>query len=406
MSGSSQKRPDVVRIIQIVLLAAILVTFVILLVQGIGLLTREYDSIFPGMPHESTRSAADERTQAPLPTHTGATLPRAGDDPGRTQALQTSEPQPTQPQPTQPQPTQPQSTEAQPTQPQPTQPEPTQPQPTQPEPTEPQPNVPVILPTEPRPSVPAGVPAVPDTISRDYFLEGQGFYYHGVKRDLETGNVTIERYGGTLRLENTLAPYGAITSKNFGEKIVYLTFDCGYENGNTARILDVLKEKGVRAIFFCAGDFINDPANRPLLLRMIEEGHLIGNHTDHHKQMYKLSDEEVVAELNGLQNKLNALLGFEYQLVYYRPPQGDASERDVYLAKQLGYTTVFWSFAYYDYDTADQPEPSAALTKAKQGLFDGCVYLLHAVSSTNATILPDLIDYARAQGYEIRRLDQ
>ncbi len=252
---------------------------------------------------------------------------------------------------------------------------------------------------------------VPEGISYDFFSDKNAddpngsWWFGGMVRNLETGEVELqyERHAETLEL---LDKYGAIYRKNTDQKVTYLTFDCGYEYGYTASILDTLKEKNVKAVFFVAGDFVNDPANKDLLLRMYNEGHVIGSHTDHHKVMPTLSDGEFILELNELQRKVNDMLGVEYQIHFYRPPQGSCSERDLYLARKMDITTVFWSYAYGDYDTQNQMEVPLALEKAEKGLHDGCVYLLHAVSSTNAAMLGDLIDFIQGQGYEIRRIDQ
>ena len=257
----------------------------------------------------------------------------------------------------------------------------------------------------------AEVLPLPEDIARGYFTDinasdANGSWWFGRKvRDLNTGAVTTEyeRYKVTLDL---LAKYGAIYRKNEDQKVCYLTFDCGYEYGFTSSILDTLKEKNVKAIFFIAGDFVNDAKNTELLKRMYNEGHLIGSHTDHHLNMPRLSDEEFIDELNNLQLKVNKMLGFDYQIHYYRPPEGASGERDIALAKRMNITTVFWSYAYADYNTHNQPDVASSLEKAKTGLHDGCVYLLHAVSSTNAAMLGDLIDFMKDQGYDIRRLDQ
>ena len=251
---------------------------------------------------------------------------------------------------------------------------------------------------------------LPEDIDRGLFKDipeadtHGGWWFGSRVRDLSTGEVTVgyDRSAETLAL---LDKYGAIYRKNEDQKVVYLTFDCGYEYGNTNSILDTLKEKNVKAVFFCTGSFVDDPKNKDILLRMYNEGHMIGSHTDHHKAMPLLTDEEFISEMNGLQLKINALLGFDFQLSYYRPPEGATNERDLCLAKKMGYTTVLWSYGYGDYNVDNQPDPAASLEKAKIGLHDGAVYLLHAVSSTNAEILGDLIDYMKAEGYDIRRID-
>ena len=122
--------------------------------------------------------------------------------------------------------------------------------------------------------------------------------------------------------------------------------------------------------------------------------------------MPTLSDEEFVTELNTVYRRLKDALGEDFTMLFYRPPEGAATPRDLALANYLGYHTTFWSFAYGDYNVDNQPDPAASLEKMKNQLHPGCVYLLHAVSKTNATVLGDLIDYIRAEGYEIRRIDQ
>ncbi len=246
-------------------------------------------------------------------------------------------------------------------------------------------------------------------ISRDYFedakAEDGGSWYPGAVQRQSDGTVVYkwDRYASTLR---TLEKYDAIYRKNTDQKVVYLTFDCGYENGYTARILDILKEKDVKAIFFVTGDYLNDKSTKEIVLRMLSEGHLIGNHTDRHPNMTQVSDEEFVKQLRNVEAKLKAIAGGEAAMSYYRPPEGASTERDLCLAKHLGYTSVFWSFAHYDFNPDQQPDITEALAKTKSSLHDGAVYLLHAVSSTNTAILGDLIDYMRAEGYEIRRIDQ
>ena len=252
---------------------------------------------------------------------------------------------------------------------------------------------------------------LPDDINRGFFedvnaSDPNGSWWCGKKvRNPETGEekTEYERHAPTLA---TLEKYGAIYRKNADQKVTYLTFDCGYEYGYTASILDTLKEKNVKAVFFVAGDFVNDQKNRDLLLRMYNEGHVIGSHTDHHRIMPKETDESFIMELNGLQLKVNQLLGFAYQIHYYRPPEGSTCERDLALARKMDITTVLWSYAYADYSVNNQPDVAQSLQKAEAGLHNGCVYLLHAVSSTNAAMLGDLIDYIQSQGYEIRRIDQ
>ncbi len=181
---------------------------------------------------------------------------------------------------------------------------------------------------------------------------------------------------------------------------IYLTFDEGYENGYTSKILDVLKEKNCPAVFFVTGPYVEE--NPDLIRRMIDEGHVVGNHTVNHPSMPTVSSEEAASEIVGLHQQVKA--DFNYTMTLFRPPMGEWSDRTLNLTKQLGYKTVFWSFAYEDWKTDSQPDPSAALEKLKNSAHNGAIYLLHAVSSTNTAILGDFIDSMRADGYTFSKL--
>lgn len=230
-------------------------------------------------------------------------------------------------------------------------------------------------------------------------------WYPGKVVRNEDGTVSKpwDRYASTLAY---LDQYGGIYRKNENENVIYLTFDCGYEYGYTARILDTLKEKNVKAIFFVTGGFVNDSSNHGLLKRMAEEGHLIGNHTENHKIMPTVSPQEFVSELNSVYRKCKEILGDSFTMAYYRPPQGASCPRDLALSAYLGYHSTFWSFAYGDYNVDNQPEEGAALENMKSCLHPGAVYLLHAVSSTNTAVLGDFIDYVRAEGFTLKRIDE
>ncbi|MBR3415192.1 MAG: polysaccharide deacetylase family protein [Clostridia bacterium] len=256
-------------------------------------------------------------------------------------------------------------------------------------------------------SRPADLSAI-DAIPRDFFPDaaddGQGTWYMGkTVYDEATGEIStvFERDPETLA---TLEEYGGIYLKNADQKVVYLTFDCGYENGNTPLILDVLKEKNAKGIFFVTGAYIDTSSE--IIQRMLDEGHLVGTHTNNHKNMALLSAEEFIDEILSNEEKLKSHIPNAPDMIYYRPPMGATSRWALAMAQAMGLTTVMWSWTQYDYDPNDQPDPYSALENAKSGLRPGCVYLLHAVSSTNAAILGDLIDFIRAQGYEIRRMDQ
>lgn len=179
------------------------------------------------------------------------------------------------------------------------------------------------------------------------------------------------------------------------EKVIYLTFDEGYENGYTASILDTLQEKGVQAVFFITGDYLD--AEPELVGRMIAEGHAVGNHSENHPSFPGISPEKQREELATLAKKMEE--NYQYKMTLFRPPCGEFSERMLANVQDFGYTTVFWSYAYKDWDPESGIGAEAACEKAVNALHDGAIYLLHAVSSDNAEMLGDFIDEARAKGY-------
>ena len=185
------------------------------------------------------------------------------------------------------------------------------------------------------------------------------------------------------------------------EKKIYLTFDEGYENGNTSNILDVLKEKNVKAVFFVTLEYVK--ANPDLVKRMIDEGHIVGNHSAGHPNYTKISLEQAMEATMKLHKYM--LDNYNYKMTLFRYPEGAFSEQTAALLQSLGYKQVFWSFAYADWDPKNQMEPNAAYEKVKGATHDGAIYLLHAVSSTNTNILGKLIDAWRSEGYEIPLYD-
>ncbi|MCI6244503.1 MAG: polysaccharide deacetylase family protein [Eubacterium sp.] len=179
------------------------------------------------------------------------------------------------------------------------------------------------------------------------------------------------------------------------KKEICLTFDEGYENGYTAQILDTLKEKNVKAIFFCTYDYIKD--NPELVRRMIDEGHIVGNHSYSHYNMTEIDLETASEEITLLHDYTCEM--FQYEMTLYRFPEGAFSEQTVALAGELGYKSVFWSFAYADWEVDNPPDEEEAYNKIVSSTHNGEIMLLHAVSSTNANILPRVIDEIRNQGY-------
>ncbi len=180
------------------------------------------------------------------------------------------------------------------------------------------------------------------------------------------------------------------------EKKIYLTFDEGYENGFSNDILDTLQKKQVKATFFITGDYAKREGE--LVQRMIDEGHTVGNHTWRHYSMPEKSLEVCREELRQLEDYVQE--NYHYQMTVMRPPMGEFSEQTLALAWEMGYRTYFWSFAYKDWDPNAQGDAAASLQKLNDRLHPGAIYLLHAVSATNARILGDFIDYAQGQGYQ------
>lgn len=211
---------------------------------------------------------------------------------------------------------------------------------------------------------------------------------------------SADTYGRPIDAVNAETKYsdmGGLFVGGAEHKRLWLTFDEGYENGYTEKILDVLKEKNVRAVFFVTYDYAKD--NPELIKRMIAEGHTVGNHTMSHPSLPECSDSEMTRELSELHDYVKQQFG--YDMYVMRPPKGEFSERVLACAKSLGYTTVLWSFAYLDWNTENQPNPAMALEKIISKTHPGEICLLHAVSKTNAEILGSVIDNWRQNGYII-----
>ncbi len=180
------------------------------------------------------------------------------------------------------------------------------------------------------------------------------------------------------------------------EKNICLTFDEGYENGYTPAILDILKEKNVKAIFFVTYDFAKD--NPTLIQRMIDEGHIVGNHTYRHYTMDEQTNDVQKEEVEYLHNYIKEK--FNYTMSYFRFPKGEFSQQSLSLVNDLNYKSIFWSYAYADWDVNSQPDKETTLNSILDSTHSGEIMLLHAVSKTNAEILGDVIDGVRKQGYE------
>ena len=201
-----------------------------------------------------------------------------------------------------------------------------------------------------------------------------------------------------------LYKYDAAYVGDSSRKVLYLTFDAGYENGQTEKILDTLKKHDVQAAFFLVGNYIE--RNPELVRRMVEEGHTVANHTMHHPDMSKISSKEDFSkELNQLEELYKQTVGQEMPK-YYRPPQGVYSEENLKMAKELGYKTLFWSLAYADWDNNNQPTRQQALLKLLPRTHNGAVILLHSTSRTNGEILDELLSRWKEMGYEFCGIDE
>lgn len=216
----------------------------------------------------------------------------------------------------------------------------------------------------------------------------------GVQVDSRNRPISCDSY------QTKYGQYGAVFIMPDTSKTMYLTFDEGYENGYTAKILDTLKAKKCSAVFFVTMPYVKQ--NPELVRRMIDEGHIVGNHSVNHKSMPTLSTEEAAQEIIGLHNYVKE--NFGYEMTLFRPPMGEWSTRTLEIANRLHYKTILWSYAYLDYDVNNQMGVDKAFPKVTGAAHNGAVYLLHAVSKDNAQMLGDVIDAFRADGYTLKGL--
>ena len=220
---------------------------------------------------------------------------------------------------------------------------------------------------------------------------GLGFGESGTQ---PTGNATPEE----------LRKYNTYFIGNGDDKVIYLTFDCGYENGNTEKILEALKKNDVKATFFVVGRFLETSPD--LVRKMVEEGHTVGNHTYHHPDMSEIADvssfQKEVEDVKLLYEEITD----KEMVKFYRPPQGKYSESNLKMAKELGYYTFFWSLAYVDWDPDNQPTKEEAFEKLTGRIHPGAIVLLHNTSKTNGEILDELLTKWEEMGYHFGTLDE
>ncbi len=229
-------------------------------------------------------------------------------------------------------------------------------------------------------------------------------------KNLKALNNTKRGWGQGVNKDELNRPTGSLSAQDeFGkynakyimpnEKKIYLTFDEGYENGYTSKILDTLKEKEVSAVFFITLPYAKQ--NKALVKRMIDEGHIVGNHSSKHLSFPTMSLKAAHDDIMNLHNYVLDEFGYEMKL--FRFPMGEHSVRTLSLVKELGYESVFWSYAYKDWDPENQPSYDDAFTKVTTNVHNGALYLLHAVSKTNTEILSDVIEKFRQDGYTIEK---
>lgn len=201
-----------------------------------------------------------------------------------------------------------------------------------------------------------------------------------------------------------LKKYNAYYAEDTEEKVLYLTFDCGFENGNTENILNALKKHKAPAAFFVVGNYLS--TSPELVKRMEKEGHIVGNHTYHHPDMSQISTKEAFEkELNDVADEYKKITGKDITR-FYRPPQGKYSTENLQMAKDLGYSTFFWSLAYVDWYENDQPSKEEAFEKLLGRIHPGAIVLLHNTSKTNGDILDELLSKWEEMGYTFKSLDQ
>lgn len=219
----------------------------------------------------------------------------------------------------------------------------------------------------------------------------------GIKREKDHKRPDVGKKNAEL-----MEKYDGIYIGNEEKKYIYLTFDEGYEAGYTEQILDVLKENDVKATFFITAHYLNTAED--LVKRMIDEGHIVGNHTVNHKSLPDISNEEIKDEVMKLHQAIYEKTG--YEMKYIRPPKGEYSERTLAVTKELGYTNVMWTFGYLDYDENVQKGTEYAKKIVLDNLHNGEIMLLHGNSKDNANALDSIIKEAKAEGYEFKSLDE
>lgn len=207
----------------------------------------------------------------------------------------------------------------------------------------------------------------------------------------------------TAQQDINITGYDAYYIGDTSQKVIYLTFDEGYEAGYSSKILDVLKDNDVKATFFVTGHYLESQPD--LVKRMADEGHIVGNHSYKHLDHTQVSDEEMIEDITSCYDLITETTGVEMPK-FFRPPAGVYSVRTLEIAQKLGYKTIFWSFAYKDWDTQNQPSSGEAYNMVMDNYHNGCIMLLHAVSEANTNALDDIIKSLKNEGYEFKLLTE
>ncbi|GKX31848.1 delta-lactam-biosynthetic de-N-acetylase [Vallitalea longa] len=230
--------------------------------------------------------------------------------------------------------------------------------------------------------------------------------------NVDTADLSNARDGWSFRVNDEhkqpegynkfdIGQYDAYYVADTDEKVIYLTFDEGYENGYTAKILDTLKENDVKATFFVTKPYIKK--NVDLCKRMKEEGHIVGNHSVNHKRMHELTDDKIKYEIEETARYFEEMTGYKMD-TFFRPPEGEYSERTLYLTRKLGYKTMFWSMAHRDWEVDNQPSVETTYEYVTNHTHPGMIALLHAVSSSNTEALDSILKTIKDQGYRFGNL--
>jgi len=251
---------------------------------------------------------------------------------------------------------------------------------------------PTATPTPTPPQLPTETPVIEDDQYSEYSTKAEGWWF---ERKADHSQSTAWGYDTKYKFEQNNTFYVDKTVRD-DDKVIYLTFDCGYENGYTDEILDTLKKHNAKAVFFVTQTYIRDATD--LVLRMKEEGHLVGNHTVTHPNLAKCTTEKVVKELTDCANYMKEKTGYSMD-PFMRPPEGAYSEKSLQITQDLGYKTILWSIAYLDWDTANQPGKDYVVDHFTKYHHNGAIPLIHVVSESNMQALDDVLTMLENEGY-------